>query len=190
MSAAVALFAGEFTLPGGETVAVPDALTQAIADASADPIDESDLGMARTAFGERLVQAMFARGLIMVPRGRPASRMTVDIDAYSLVCMQKHALQHRLAAIAMLFRGGLEPDQGELLEDFRVLADVLGGHRPTVLPGDDFERARQRIEQLISDIDRRLEQVHRLAFDLPEQPAPASAAEPPASQTVGVGAGT
>lgn len=94
-------FAGEHRLATGETLPVPPELLAAIQDACPEPIDaDPALAAGRTAFARRFVAALFARDLLLVTRGRPNSKETVGVDAYSLVCSQKHALQAQLAALA------------------------------------------------------------------------------------------
>ncbi len=139
----------ELVLANGATVPVPPALLEAIQDACPGKLIAGDAGLeaGRTAFVRRFLAALFAHRLLLVERGRPASKETVNLDAYSLVCSQKHEAQERLHRIGHL---ALAEGEGghDLAEQLESLFAELTGHAPP----DTAESARARIGDAIARV--------------------------------------
>jgi hypothetical protein len=146
---ALPLCADELTLAAGETVPLPAELLAAVQDAcqaaliTADP----ELERARTAFVRRFIAALFERQLLLVERGRPGQHATVGVDAYSLVCSQKHEAQRRLARVGHL---AFAPGEGgqDLAEQLESLFAELTGHAPP----DTGERTRARCADAVARV--------------------------------------
>jgi hypothetical protein len=170
---AVDLFATEAQLPTGETVAIPPELLEAVRAACIIPADDDgSLAAGRDAFMRRFLAELFNRGALVISRGKSSSRETVGLDAYTLVCSQKHSLQARMASIVRVIRGELGLSHGELADAIDELLATLTGHAPALAPGESHDAARRRIGHQAVDIKNRVEGIRRLALGLPPIAAP------------------
>jgi hypothetical protein len=108
-------------LDSGEILLLPAELWPAIDEAIETAGAIADGAEARGCFGRAFVEALHKRGLILVPRARSASRVTVDAELYSLALSGKHEAEERLGWLRKLALGS--PD---LVGAGRPLVDVAG----------------------------------------------------------------
>jgi hypothetical protein len=131
-----ALFSLEAKMPDGATVAIPAELLAAVQASCILPIgDDAKLAAGRDAFVRRFLTELFARGLLLAPRGDSKTREAINLNIYTMVCSQKHALQTevaelgaRLEAIAGLVAPSDEA--GDLLDELEALVASLTGRAP------------------------------------------------------------
>lgn len=151
-------------LPGGEILLVPADLEAAVMAAIDAARGAATVEAWRTAFGEALVRALHGAGLILVSRGRQASRETVDADVYSLALSMKYAAERRLGAVTQLL--GVLPEIGSLGNHVQDVVDALTGHAPP-----------RRSQALTAALDERVRALRLAVFGTPMD-APLSDPEP------------
>lgn len=137
---------------------IPSDLDAAIAEAlQASATSQQTPAEWRTAFAASLVRALRACGLILVPRGRSGSRMTVDADLYSLALSMKGAAERQLGAVARLVGPApdLDPSAADLVTEFANLIAALTGHAPLQGVGR------------CAHVGERLRQIHEAALGTP-----------------------